>query len=379
MRALILLWLACTCADPEALRTEPEPGGGAHQVIPPNDPHREGHPGGFVPNPGWYGEPGWAEVRMRVAGHLSTAGRDRARLAAISGERERAAALYEELRDQLSAIPRAEGAAGEILDLLVEAADRDARRMRGEDIPRQAVPDVDLDSFEDFDARHELRVSLWSGYLASLDPAAFDEPWGYWPVDLGAESVFTVDGVGALPTGDSLIDVAGEPGPRAIGKLAVMGLDDPAHQGWLEGAVQRLNAAGDEQVVQEIRALVSELEQRPYGSRYYNIKQLRNEGVRVLARRGRYDLAVTLLRDNTPLHDHDWACPNREGILLAIEGRLLALAGDSGAEEKLTEAVQASLTFLDAVARAEETPSAPHTPGTAPRNAPPSTRDPLPR
>ena len=373
-----LLGFGCG-GEVEVLLENPELGEGAAPVIPPNDPHREGHAGGFVPNAGWYGEPGWAEVRMRVAGHLSTAGRDRARLAARSGDRERAAVLYDELHRDLSAIPQGDGVAKEVMGLLVQAAERDARRMRGEDIPREPVPEVDLDAFEDFDARHELRVTLWRQYLASLDPADFDEPWGYWPVDVGAEGVFTREGIGALPTGDTLIDLGGEPGPRAIGQLAVLGLEDPSHQAWLSGALVRLNASKDEELPGEVRELIEELQRKPYGSRYYNIKQLRNEGVRVLARRGRYDLALSLLRDNFPLHDHDWACPNREGILLGLEGRLMALAGDPGADAKLEQAVKAARSFLDEVSRAPETPSGPHTPGTGPQTRPPPPHGPPPR
>ena len=99
----------------------------------------------------------------------------------------------------------------------------------------------------------------------------------------------------------------------------------------------------------------------------------------MLARRGRYDLALSLVRDNFPLHDHDWACPNREGILLGLEGRLMALAGDPGADAKLEQAVKAARAFLDEVARAPGTPSAPHSPGTAPQTNPPPPRGPAPR
>ena len=381
MRALLIL-LACSGDLPDegpALEEQAPEMEGGHQLIPPNDPHREGHPGGFEPNAQWYGEPGWAEVRMRVAGHLSTAGRDRARLAAQAGDLERAAELYDTLHGQLSAIPTAEGISEDILELLVEAAARDARRMRGEAFTLAPVEHIDLAAYADFDDRHELRVTLWSSYLASVDPVQFSEPWGYWPTDLEAGALFSWQGLGMLPTGDSLIDVAGEPGPTAIGKLAVMDLSDPTHQAWLKAAESRLNEADDDQVLAIVRELVTELDRSRNGSRYYNIKSLRNGGVRVLARRGRYDDALALLSDNRPLHDHDWACPNRDGILLAIEGRLQARAGKPQADATLEKAVAASLSFLDDVTRAEQTPSAPRNPGKGPPGAPPPNPPPPPR
>lgn len=380
MRALLML--ACTGA-PEELPSEhlaeapPEAGEGGHQLIPPHDPFRENHKGGFEPNAQWYGEPGWNEVRMRVAGHLSVIYRDRARLEAAGGDPEAAAALYDEVHAHLSALPEADGVAGDIRTLLVDAAKRDAARMRGEPYTLQPVEDIDLSSFEDFDDRHRLRVELWSAYLQSVDPAAFNDPWGYWPMDVDAPAEFRWEDMGRLPTGDTLIDTAGEPGPVAIGKLQKLDASDLEHQAWLKAAADRLN--GTEDVVGMVRELVRELDRHPYGSRYYNIKALRNEGVRVLARRGRYDQALALLQDSRPLKAHDWACPNREGILLAVEGRLLALSGSGEAEARLKEAAEVSLAFLDDVNRAEQTPSAPHTPGKAPPTRPPEHPPPPPR
>jgi len=158
-----------------------------------------------------------------------------------------------------------------------------------------------------------------------------------------------------MPTGDSLIDVGGEPGPRAIGTLERLGLDDEAHTAWLEEERVVMNKRWKDDpaaVVDDIQRLVKRLNQYAHGSRYYNIKQVRNAGVRQLARAGRPDLARLVLQTNRPLHHQDWACPNRAGILLALEGRLLAVAGDEAAPTVLASAAAAARSFLDDVNRA---------------------------
>ena len=99
---------------------------------------------------------------------------------------------------------------------------------------------------------------------------------------------------------------------------------------------------------------MDQLEHFRHGSRYYNIKQLRNEGVRVLARGGHYDFARQILAMNFPLHHQDWECPNREGILVAIDARLAMLDGDPRAEARLIEARQITDAFLAKVNQADQ-------------------------
>jgi hypothetical protein len=53
------------------------------------------------------------------------------------------------------------------------------------------------------------------------------------------------------------------------------------------------------------------------------------------------------------MHAQDWACPNRAGILLAMQGRLELLAGLPTAEATLTEGLAESDRFLAHVARME--------------------------
>ena len=447
--------------------------GQQHPPIPPDDPSREWDAGGFVSDYGWYGEHSWADVRMRLAGHLSVIGRDRARLYAIQGDYRSASNVYSELADTLDALQvPTTGASAELVGILRQAAHRDAALLNwlatdanespplgveaGLDGIRQATlalerewkqrgpsevlaqkaqaiqeqlaphlrerPDLAIDAFEDFNSRHTLRVQLFDARMDSLDPLGFGDPWGYWHpteiqrqahilgmvlADLGGtewhskatavlgevdefdaepylaasawgqatasaadEARFTVKGLGWLCTGDSLIDVAAQPGPMAIGTLMKLGIDDPQHRPWLEQAAMQLNATLDTNP-QEIPALLGrlgdELNEYTHGSRYYNVKQLRNEGVRVLARNQHFDLAREVLLSHYPLKNHDWAVPNRAGILEAIEGRLLALGNQTAeAQKTLQQAWTTSMQFLAWVDQAEAAG-----PGKGPGKTPP--------
>ncbi len=289
----------------------------------------------------------------------------------------------------------------------------DAESLRA-DLARLARPrdDLDLDGFQDFESRHRLRVRLFEAAFDVGDPLGLDEPWGYfesveiqrqvgvldqstealmlgpppelekspairWPSLLAEQARssdqqarFTREGLGWLPTGDTLIDVAGSPGPRAIGTLEKLGLDDMEHAAWLDQKAKELNEAldtGPAEVLESVRAMVATFEAMDHGSRYYNAKQARNEGVRQLARAGYFREAAVLVGEMRPLHNQDWACPNREGILLGLEGRLLAEAGDAeAARQALGAALAAGRGFLDQVDAAEAAP-----PGTAPGRTPP--------
>lgn len=441
--------------------------GQQHPPIPANNPVWSRNVGGFVPEFRWYGEHSWADVRMRVAGHLSAAGRDRARLAAQQGDFATAAQHYQRLVEILEAIPsQTAGTSGQINALLLAAAQRDAawtaalaqgmapevpaeglaavrahvlglalRHRQGEDVSAPARQlqdqlepylvlrtDLDLDAFADFHARHALRIRLFEAYLDSLDPLGIEERWGYWegqevvrqarilgialsamggddvgqgtlvgeiPVLSGdpllwpsqlADALHSPDQqpqfapveIGALPTGDTLIDTAGHPGPRAIGTLQTMGLDDPEHRPWLDEMVQQLNAAqgNPTAVVSITRAGVDELDAHGHGSRFYNIKQLRNAAVRQLAMAGAHAQALEILADNWPLHHQDWACPNRAGILHAVEGRLRAEQGDEQADAILAQSIEDGLAFLAQVDDAARRPPAGPPNGSGPNGGP---------
>jgi len=139
------------------------------------------------------------------------------------------------------------------------------------------------------------------------------------------------------------VDVGGEPGPAAIGRLERLDLSDPAHKKKLTALAQRLNgllAQSPEQVPAALNGWVSTLEALGHGSRYYNIKQARNSGVRQLALAGAWRPALDVLASNFPLHAQDFECPNRDGILKGLEGRVLLLAGNPSAEAVLLEAMK---------------------------------------
>ncbi len=308
---------------------------------------------GFVRDPHFYGEPSWDEVAMRVLGHLSAAERDRARLASTLGDPVGCTAAYERLAARIEDAGVDGGVAGEIGGLLRDAARRDAAYCAGGWTRDAALVELSLDRFEDFDDRHRLRVELYRAYLDWTDPLRPEHVWGYWPEAVQAPARFTAQGLGALPTGDSYVDTAGEPGPKGIGRLARLDVDDPVHRAWLERWAERLNnalAVDPAQVPPLVEQLVSELDAHGHGSRYYNIKAARNEAVRVLARAGAHERAVEVLRRAFPLHHQDWVCPNREGILRGLEGRLWLASGDTErAAAALDDAVVVGEAWLEQI------------------------------
>ncbi len=379
--------------------------------------------GGFVGDPLWYGEHDWDGVRMRLMGHLAWAGRERARLVSRQGELAAARAeIVRAQRDlQLAAPRRRNGVAASLHQTLSHALARDiaifdslkgtpvpiaddAAAVIGSAIVRQdpsrllarlesAPPALDIDEFQNFDERHKLRVKQWAAWGTIADPIGLVPNWGYFNrrawlrIHRGLversqaiqattspkatlltlattapeeANPIVVDDLVALPTGDSLIDTAASPGPRAIGRLWMLGDDDESYVAWLEQLAEQLTALADTDptgFVGAIRGAVGALDRHTHGSRFYNIKQLRNAGVRVLASRGHYTQAASLLADHRPLHNQDWACPNRAGILRAIEARAALAGGDlPTAQSAIEEASELARTFLREVAQAEKSP-----------------------
>ena len=416
---LLCLW-SCGAspepAQPQASQPHPEPveitsadevvgihTGVQHPPIPADSPAWRHDPGGFVPDVRFYGERTWDDVRMRVAGHIGVIERDRARLLAQAGQYSEAAKTYSRLAADMDRLMGTDsGPSRQIPTLIRDAAVRDAALLNtvaaSKSLQDRLTPQVlwsellsdrkidetqvDIAAFKDFDDRHAMRVSLWSLYLESADPIGIDSPWGYFDAsahgDLislrqaqregrctdwncrweseAASAVFDLEGTGGMPTGDSLIDVAGEPGPQSIGRLEKLGLDDARHRQWVEDTVYVFNKKLKESpgaLVSLIKSRVDQLNHFKHGSKYYNIKQLKNEGVRVLAQGGHYDLARQVLAMNFPLHHQDWECPNRQGTLLAIDARLAALDRDKHAAENLKKARSITDAFLAKVAEAD--------------------------
>ena len=391
--------------------------GQQHPPLPANNPVWSWDAKGFVPDYGWFGEHSWMDVRMRVAGHLSAAGRDWARAAAQKGNFKEAEARYTEIHELLSTIPSpSEGFSAEINALLINALQQNARWMKLISTPLDV--NKPLSSLKSNASLSELRTRyyelalLYEAYLDALDPITPSERWGYWEATeitrqalllgsaaglIGGESwderlnthsptewnmptlstsaifwpselatrlkssdqqiSFDAEELGLLPTGDTLIDVAAHPGPKAIGTLEKLGLDDPEHRSWLEQLGTELKDAlsrSPTQASKQCKEAISKLDAYEHGSRFYNVKQLRNGCVRQLARAGHYLIAEKLLQENFPLHHQDWSCPNREGILLAISGRLLLLGEADNAEAQLQKALSAGQEFLKQVDLAEQ-------------------------
>jgi tetratricopeptide (TPR) repeat protein len=258
--------------------------------------------------------------------------------------------------------------------------------------------DLDITNFSNFTDRHRLRVELFKAYSDSVNPLSIDDPWGYWqPTDYQRQVkslIFAIDEIlqnstsftdalvlpskyslaelkkttvnstsvveefGRLPTGDSLIDIAGQPGPMGIGSLMKLDVSDPKHQEWLKkhsSAILNNIKDNPEEAIKLCEEAISILDSHPHGSRFYNVKQFRNACTRQLAISGHYTQAHRVFMQSFPLHHQDWACPNRKGLLLAISGRLLLKAGNIEAGRKeLQQAIASGLSFLDKVQQAEQ-------------------------
>ena len=257
--------------------------------------------------------------------------------------------------------------------------------------------DLNISAFQDFTDRHQLRVRLFAAYTDSVNPLYIDDPWDYWhpqEIQKQAEALTAAAGqlhladstdvqvklllpkatptaplsskdeqaiveeFGRLPTGDTLIDTAGQPGPMGIGSLMKLDHTDPTHRTWLLAAgqdvLQYLSSA-PQRSFSSCQKAVADLDKYTHGSRFYNVKQFRNACVRQLARAQHFELAHTLFMQSFPLHHQDWACPNREGLLLAISGRLLIQDGQMEAgRTELQKSIKAGTTFLQQVTLAEQ-------------------------
>lgn len=428
--------------------------GQKHPPIPSDNPIWEWDAKGFVPDFGWYGEHSWADVRMRVMGHIATAGRDHARMAAQNNDLGEAALRYHRLTELLGSIPiPSSGHAHDLAMELKRAAKRDyqitmslskgvapeendttgldniriryygvaldpspekALALQKELIPYLATdPSLNISDFSDFTERHSLRVRLFEAYSEALDPIGLSERWGYWtdtertrqalcigwalgklggndwdeklsefqkrPLSepefnkynsiywpsLIAENLtsedmhpnFDFEEFAWLPTGDSLIDVTGQPGPKAIGELMILGVNDQEYQQWLNPHLMAMKNSieKNQPLLIELKRLMDALnEQYNHGSLFYNTKQIRNAAVRQLARQGQFEEAYAAHQLNFPLHHQDWACPNRDGLLKALGGRLLAEANHKDADTELLSSIESSLTFLEKVSLAEK-------------------------
>ena len=121
----------------------------------------------------------------------------------------------------------------------------------------------------------------------------------------------TPEEFGRLHTGDSLIDVAGQPGPMGIGSLLKHDVSDTEHRKWLQQEAATIVALIKEEptkVPARCRKSIEHLKRYSHGSIFYNIKQLRNACTRQLARRSDRYL-------------HAARCTVGPGLLTAQSGR----------------------------------------------------------
>lgn len=398
------------------LAANPPPTSGAAPVIPAHQESWERDPPEFVADPAFYGEASWDDVRGRVIQHQATVWRDRARLRAMAGDLGGCADLYDQGAAALAEHPAKTGVGGALYARYLAALQRDAALARAlaegrappvpegglarlrarmlagaapEALRAEAAalsfPALDRSSYADFQDRHALRLALVDAALDATDPFVLPDLWGPWEPALRQASAdaivaaatgpndlplhqraarhmpasiarFTVEGLGDLPTGDTWIDTAGEPGPSAIGRLEVLSLDDPEQRARLERAASELQSTLERdprEIPRTLAPLLAFYAGTPYTSAYYNQKAARDEAIRQLARARAYAVAATLIDAQLPLHRQDYACPNRAGILRGIQGRLLGLAGASDADLTMRHALLEGERFLSRIDAAE--------------------------
>ena len=447
--------------------------GQKHPPLPADNPAWEWDAQSFVPDFGWYGEHSWADVRMRVVGHLAMAYRDLIRVHILNLNWDKASNTMQEMVQNLERIDtKTSKHAEDIRSILLNSAKRDLiilGALQGKNDFPTTSPDTlihwrikywklaqqnkpaslqeiencqrglvkrfstttvsAIDDFDNFTDRHKLRSELFEAYVQSLDPLLpSDLRWGYWRpseikrqaaalwmafetlkltyegpqtsnLPMGSEwwlaesnpilqqafhktltglhtqnPIFTpsffsnrlrdqqldlsVEQLGRLPTGDSIIDVGGQPGPMGIGTLMKLDVSDPEHKKWLENYALKLNRTISSTPTKSVNICseaIQTLNAYSHGSRFYNVKQFRNACTRQLARLGHYTEALTIFKQSFPLHHQDWACPNREGLLLVLMGRLEFLSGDdSTGITTLEQSIAASLQFLNQVEQAED-------------------------
>ena len=64
------------------------------------------------------------------------------------------------------------------------------------------------------------------------------------PIDYEIQKLdLSPEQLGRLPTGDSIIDVGGQPGPMGIGTLMKLDVSDTDHNTWLTSYASRLSSA----------------------------------------------------------------------------------------------------------------------------------------
>ncbi len=397
--ALLAMCLAgCGEADRAPGGAASAAGGPAARTSSPDDiPHAAARGGGEEGHrsegPSRYHERSWDAVRARASSHLAAQGRDRARARAMVGDYGGCAARYGATADALAGLPIQESVSRRIRDSYERALRRDAalcgalargeappvsadataepvatlyalaaRARIGAPVPSLALPQVRPLHLSAMDpaARHELRATLTEAWSDTVDPLAPTDPWGYWTPEEGLRAYRRLVGephaavpfhpthetLAEPPTGDTYVDSAGLPGPRAMSGGPAGAAGPSSLEQDLAASLQATGTTG---AVAALRHGLPRLEASPDGPR--RARGVEAAVLRALARAGAYAEAATIARGWRVERPFEHASINRQGVVRGIEGRLLLLAGDPRAEEVLGEAEDATRAFLDALPR----------------------------
>ncbi|MDP2310172.1 MAG: hypothetical protein Q8P18_29410 [Pseudomonadota bacterium] len=336
-----------------------------------------------APGPQFWHETSWDAVRARALGHLAAQGRDLARARALAGDHAGCAERYAAAAAEVVGTPISEPDPRRIRDAFAAALTRDAQlcaalaegrhppapptpvaalyaraaaaRRTGLAFSTGAPPPIlDLPrAAGDPAARTALRATLTEAWADTADPLAPTDPWDYWePAEAlrvharaagpRASEPFVVSAadLATPPTGDTYVDSAGLPGPRAVVPAGVTTTPSPP----LNALARALAMAGPTRAIPALNQVRRSIADGPDSDRV----QRGAEGavLRGLARAGFYSVAAAVAhrwRVETPF-DRD--CIDRAGVVLGIEGRLLLLADDPSAESVLEDAQAASRAFL---------------------------------
>jgi hypothetical protein len=229
-----------------------------------------------------------------------------------------------------------------------------ARRVGLAFTPGAAPPVADLPrGTSDPAARTALRATLTEAWADTVDPLAPTDPWGYWePAEalrvyaraagpLAPEPfIVSAAELATRPTGDTYVDSAGLPGPRALVPADLASAPSPV----LGALAEALAASGSAGAISALNDALPGIRTGPDGG--HRARGAEGAVLRGLARAGAFSAAAGLARGWRTEGPFDRDCVDRAGVVIGIEGRLLLLAGDPSAESVLEEARAASRAFL---------------------------------
>ncbi len=179
------------------------------------------------------------------------------------------------------------------------------------------------------------------------------------PVDLRAPSrqlgievaPFDVAGLGAVPSPDTLADLAHLPVARPVRRLARMDVADPAHRAYLEVQAKHLATLGAPDVPVDVEALATRYDRMGHTSRWYNRTALRQAAARNLAGRGAWRQASRVLEPERTLTGPGWQVLARDSDVRALQAALALRAGDTARAADLVADAERALARFEAASR----------------------------